>query len=307
MRVESMPPSGVNYCLQIEARVNDANSVLQVYGTGNDVQFPPLLVWKPPGLQLLESAAGAVAQLGALPAEPSPDLVDPSAPSERLDYFDWVARQGEDIAWHQRTAGESLVLDDVLREDFDLSVAIEWLTQHNTSVGAAFLQKVTTILGCARSPRLPLARLARVPVSRGAKCELSGKALEPCPLTDGKLELVGLTSWLGANSSEQPQPDWVLIDLGQAVSVRTIVIRDLHRGQAPLQVEGSVDRVNWTVLTTVPFESTAGPMSGFEMLAGDGLYTRLDLPAGTPAVTQVRLGTGMPWGLQFAREISLFE
>ena len=307
MRVEAQPPSA-SVCFRVAASGEGAHSRLQASGTGYDLQFPDLIVsWGPENLAVTESDAGVEARLLGLPRQPSSDP-GPQESVSHVDYFDWVALVGEDIAWRQRTDGGDFHLAPELVEDFQLATAVDWLTRDDLVAGSPVFRMHASATGCARSRQLPLARRSFVPVSRGAPCLLNGKPLEPCPLTDGLLGRATMTRNGALSGPGEPAPATLTIDLAAPAKVRMLVLRDLglwaSSGSA-IAVEGSADGVSWAPLGTIPGEARSA--LGFADLGGGGRYLQLELSNHASPVQQVRLTTERGRAFSWVREISVFE
>jgi hypothetical protein len=173
----------------------------------------------------------------------------------------------------------------------------------------------------SRTAALPAAGGPLVPVSRGAPCSYAGKALSPCPFTDGALALVALqTEYAPGGAGGDPgQPpaggappdDELRVELPRPTKVRRLVFRDVvYPGNPalPLPVEGSVDGVTWQSL--LPARDPAVPVLDqdfvYQVVSGGRIYRLLEADPAAPPVRWVRLAVPRS-GLLALRELSVFE
>jgi hypothetical protein len=278
----------------------------------SDADLPPLRAWHSGLRQTLEGSRAVLSW------EPAPPTQDTSVPRYRT-----VLRSGETVLW-QELAGEtggSLPTD--VGEDFPaLTLSVEaygWGSRQwfPLSGRGGFVNYELV----HESPRVSLpAAPVRLPVSRGARCDLHplvysenatpapGPRFEPCPLTDGRLD--SLVAFI------QDASDLTLVlsepSVPRRALFRGLSTPELRRARMAL-LEGSADGETWHVLADfgerLPRELPGGEVD--PRLATAELYLDLALTPPPVPVTRVRVRlfghNDFPLGVRLPRELSLFE
>ena len=187
---------------------------------------------------------------------------------------------GAATVWRKVQVSSPIAFHDEVLEDFPNAVATASASRDVKGSGTTFLVHYA-------SDGAPLPGRQKIPASRGAPCTYAGAPAGACPLTDGRADKV-----LMGGAAQQ-----VLLQLPAAKAIKKLVVRGLVVSVPSLPtLEGSNDGASWTTLATL---SDSDP------------YQELDLPAGTAAFSQYRLGGTRTGTGSFAvlglDELSLFE
>ncbi len=194
-----------------------------------------------------------------------------------------VALEDGTAVWSAPAPASPVQLSEYVLEDFDGLKAGFTVARELRGSGTRFDYTF-------HSERVPLAREAKVPVSRGAACQFGAQTFDAaaCPVTDGRLaKLVP-----GEAAAD------LRIDLASPVKLRKLVLREFsYSPNASVVIEGSSDGgVTFEPLATVGTTQV-------------GSYAEVDLDEAAPAVGAFRLrvtGDNDPKILTL-RQLSLFE
>lgn len=186
---------------------------------------------------------------------------------------------GGATVWQKNDVSSPVSVSEYVLEDFSAVSAQLWTSTEKKGSGTTFTLRYW-------SDQLELPQKQKVPVSRGASCAYN-KAPTACPLTDGKAAAVPL--------SEVPE---ITVSLAAPKAIRKVVLRG-YKATLPASV----------VLEGSP----GGPGATFTKLldVAPSEYQELDLPAGAPALKEIRLRGSRSDGGDFTfiqlDEVSLFE
>lgn len=221
---------------------------------------------------------------------------------ERLDLVELHA--GDDIAWSEIAATQTLTFDPVHLEDFGPARVRVRSTASGELVFKSLLLDHWSSVSYMRSVYSPDHELSLqpiVPLSRGASCSFPLKEDGPCPLTDGKLEKVDIDDYTRAGVQE------IRIDLGEPRRVQRLVLRGVESDRGMLIARTSADGTRWRDAARFELRGTTryyGP-------AGSVLTEAFLVVPLTPGeeVRHLRLvPEDAQYGLpSFARELSLLE
>ncbi len=278
----------------------------------SDADLPPMRAWHSGLRHTLEDTRAVLSW------EPVPPVHDTPVLSYRT-----VLRSGETVLWQELASetGGSLPLD--LGEDFPaLTLSAEaygWGSRQwfPLSGGGGFLGYELV----HESPRVSLPSApVRLPVSRGARCNLHavvygaegapvlGPLLEPCPLTDGRLD---------SFFAFTPESSDLLLVLSEPSVPRRALFRGLSTFELAwvrkASLEGSADGETWHLLADFG-ERLPRRLTGPEVdprLATTELYLDLALTPPSVPVKYVRLRflgeNDTPLRLPLRRELSLLD
>lgn len=290
---------------------------IRFYMYTSDARLPTLRAWHS-GLR--HEMEGTHALLSWEPVPPGDE--DVPAP-----VYATVLRSGESVVWEEPAGGTRGTLPTDVGEDFPaLALSVEarsggersWFA---LSGGTGYVDYELV----HESPRVSLpASSGPLPVSRGAPCNLYalvesdspepegtpplGQHLEPCPLTDGRLDTVAAgVQGLGA-VLQLPEPHVPRRALVRGLRMETL----LSAGRAVL--EGSAEGETWYQLADfserLPPESSPG--DDWRQLMRTELYLDLALTPPPVPVRHIRLrfddrlGEPLPF-TPLPRELSVFD
>jgi hypothetical protein len=287
------------------------STAMTFWATLQDHEVPPLIQWgdgmvrvtpRPPGLEL--------GMPTVLPWETF------SRPGEKKGlgwsprFYEWQVLVDGLPAWRAWADGAPFFVEPEVLEEFGLThVSMEGLSRESKRPSNPFLNTVEYLVRI-QGPLTSVSPTGGVPVSRGAPCIWGGDSIEPCPLTDGKLDLYRLPS----SPDDLPVgEETVRLALSRPARLRVMVLRDasLHSIPRPW-VEGSVDGNEWFPLYNPEPSERDGSSSAedatvdYRQLAGFGQFLRIPLDSDAQEVRHVRL-RGYRRALSAARELSFFE
>lgn len=306
-RFEAEVRAGAPSCFRVEMDGGPDGPLtrVQFIPESTDLRFPNVTGWDGVAVDARPTSAGVELSLSTLeaPVIPTPGALTGDTGQVPLSALEWQLVSGEFPAWRVPLGASPYVLDAYLSEDFVAPrVAVAALSRE--LVEGVLFGLPTVVEAMSRSTLVPVALGTAIPVSRGATCTWSGRAVSPCPLTDGRLELV-------ADPAQYAGPEngavLLSISLENPAQPRRVIIRDLRTTQdgatpAPLRVEGSTDGLNWTALAEVPAEDQT------VLAIQEGLYLNVPLLLSAP-VRHFRISAqeGRLIRVLAVREVSFFE
>jgi hypothetical protein len=265
---------------------------------------------------------------GLISLEPSVDghlLSAPSGPlppSDSVQLFvkDIVAYEWEVTAfgkplWRAEQTASPFLVDGPIREDF-AEVEARAIMLSILAPQQRPIPEIEELVGSkgvysehAAGPAVLLPSIdADLPVSRGAPCLIGATRLDPCPATDGKLDL----EWFELPSSkmlEDVPRNALHLELTAPARPSLAIIRDVATSDIPITLEGSADGVTWSTLASLEFLlpgtvqiDRLGPYEWHTITMHAGRFLRVELTPPAQPITRIRAP-----GVFALRELSIFE
>jgi hypothetical protein len=260
---------------------------------------------------------------GVISLEPTVDghllssLPGPLNRSERVRFgvedvvsYEWALTALGKPLWRVEQTGSPLLVDGPIREDFGQVEA------HGVMLSILVPPDLepTPLLGSAASyhehatgPAVDLPSInPLLPVSRGAPCSIRATRFDPCPATDGKLDLATFPFPF----PRQPE-DGLVLELTAPSTPSLAIFRDVWSSSLSLTLEGSPDGVTWSPLGSLEMPWNAGSpamdrLSPYEwqltQMSAGGRFLRMELTPPAQPITRIRAR-----GFRALRELSVFD
>ena len=293
------------YCFRAEMSADTgAKTALPFFFFGSDFHADRVFLWADGDVSASAAADGHALSSAEAPLPPA----DPVQGAARdIVAYEWDVTAGGKPVWRAERTAAPLALDSYLREDFgDVEVRVDMLAQLAPGVSAGPLSFGMPYTEYVAGPPAAIpAGTPRVPASRGAACKLGPTPIDPCPFTDGSLDLAPFSAPLGGMVSS--------LELTLAAPIRPslLIMRDAQAmSSSPVQLEGSVDGVTWQPIAEFwigkPYAGGGEPppMSAYDYFTMPLYFIRQPLVPPAEPVTHLRLNGLL---ITAAREISFFE
>lgn len=293
------------YCFRAEMSAGTgAKTIVPFWFYLSDFQVDRFVLWGD-GYATASLAADGHELVSADPPLPPAEPVQ--GVETDLIAYEWDVTAGGKPLWREQRTAAPLALDSYLREDFgDAEVKVDMLARLAPGVSAGPMSFGSTYTEYASGPPAAVpAVTSRVPASRGAVCTLGSLVADPCPFTDGMLDLVPLSDQAGL-----PSPS---LELTLAAPIRPslLIMRDVQTmGTSQVQLEGSADGVAWQPIAQFwigpPYVEGPEPpqISAYDSLVGSMRSVRQPLTPPADPIAHLRLNGLLVTAL---REISFFE
>ena len=228
---------------------------------------------------------------------------------EDIVAYEWALTASGKPLWRAELTAATFLVDGPIREDFAeveahgvmLSILVPPDLEPSPLLGwgARYVEHATgpSVFLPSMTPRLP--------ASRGAPCSIGAAPLDPCPATDGKLDLATF-SFPFPNKPE----DGLVLELAAPASPSLAILRDVWSTSSAITLEGSPDGVTWSPLGSLqqPWNSqpvatdSLGPYEWHTIQMRMGRFLRVELTPPAQPIVRIRAR-----GFHALRELSVFE
>jgi hypothetical protein len=228
---------------------------------------------------------------------------------EDIVAYEWALTASGKPLWRAELTAATFLVEGPIREDFAeveahgvmLSILVPPDLEPSPLLGwgARYVEHATgpSVFLPSMTPRLP--------ASRGAPCSIGAAPLDPCPATDGKLDLATF-SFPFPNKPE----DGLVLELAAPASPSLAILRDVWSTSAAITLEGSPDGVVWSPLGSLqqPWNSqpvvmdSLGPYEWHTIQMRMGRFLRVELTPPAQPIVRIRAR-----GFRALRELSVFE
>jgi hypothetical protein len=306
--------SGFCYRIDVDGGENGAKTSVWTSMGYRDVYLERVYRWDDGVISLEPTVDGHL-----LPAPPGP-----LPPSDNVQMFvnDIVAYEWELTAsgkplWRAEQTGSPFLVDAPLREDFAeveaRGIMLSFLARRDLARDVPELEGLLPSGGVytehAAGPAVVLPSIdAHLPVSRGVPCLIGATRLDPCPATDGKLDLERF-EFPDAKTPEDVMNNALVLELAAPASPSLAIIRDVPASTSSITLEGSADGVSWSPLASLkfpqPFTVEMNQIGSYEwqtITMHAGRFLRVELTPPAQPITRIRAP-----GVFALRELSIFE